>query len=147
MLSIGITGTQRGMTEYQRKVVKYLLKKYYDKGAYFHHGDCIGVDVEAADFAKRIGYHVIAHPCILEEKRGFYEHNDEIRIPIQPLARNKNIVNYSEIMIVVPKEEKEILRSGTWATYRYLRAEKKLHAIVWPKEKTNLFGIQCLAIV
>lgn len=50
-------------------------------------------------------------------------------IPIKPpLVRNHDIVDSTELLIACPKEQVEVLRSGTWATIRYAR---KKEITVW----------------
>lgn len=51
--SVGFTGTQKGINDYQQiqlnKILIYLIKKGY---IYFENGDCIGADAEANKIAK-----------------------------------------------------------------------------------------------
>lgn len=49
------------------------------------------------------------------------------------LARNREIVNASDLMIAAPFEYFEEMRgSGTWATIRYTQRRRKTLIIVWP---------------
>lgn len=131
MFKLGITGTREGMNEKQFDEVARYMKKVFVPGAEFHHGDCIGVDVEAADIAKRLGYIVHAHPSYLKT-RGYYEHNDVIYKERHPLKRNMTIVNSVLQMISVPRLDKEELRSGTWHATRYARKKDKVFMLAWP---------------
>ena len=137
MTKVGFTGTQDGMTERQRIAVANLLMTI--EGCEFHHGDCVGADKEAWEFARLLNYRTICHPPIKSKLRAFTENNEEM--PAKPyLDRNKDIVNESEILIVCPKGMYEVLRSGTWSTKRYAekcnRNGKKIKIIiVWPFEK------------
>jgi hypothetical protein len=44
---------------------------------------------------------------------------------LRPLARNTCIVLNCEHLIAAPKEDSEVLRSGTWSTIRRARKEHK----------------------
>ena len=41
--------------------------------------------------------------------------------PRDYLDRNKDIVNNCDLLIAAPKENTEVLRSGTWSTVRYAK--------------------------
>ena len=129
-MHVGFTGTQQGMTEKQKEVVLLLLESVESGGA-FHHGDCIGADAQAATIARSIGYPIKGHPPINDSKRAFFDSDDESE-PKEYLVRNHDIVDESEIMIAAPKEEKEILRSGTWSTIRYAMKQDMPLYIVYP---------------
>lgn len=86
----------------------------------FHHGDCIGADFEAAHIARKLGYTIVCHPPTIDAKREFFP--SDVTFPALPyLARNKAIVNATEVLFAAPKETEEVIRSGTWATVRYAR--------------------------
>lgn len=139
MTSVGFTGTQKGMTEYQKQRVFNLLQVI--EGTEFHNGLDIGSDQQAHLMAKQLGYRLIGHPPT-NNYRTAMVYCDELRELKPYLERNKDVVDESEVLIVAPREMKEELRSGTWATYRYAKKRvKEGHKIrieiVWPKEKEN----------
>lgn len=130
-MKIGFTGTQQGMTDIQKdKLKEYLmsLSNMFTSDIFeaceFHHGDCIGADDQAGCIAYDIGYIVVTHPPINESKRAFSAY--DIQLPAKPyLDRNHDIVDECEVLIATPKEQGEVLRSGTWATIRYARSKGK----------------------
>jgi hypothetical protein len=112
------------MTPKQRQAVIRLLLELAEGTrmpyGIFHHGDCLGSDVEAAGSAKQTGYFVIGHPGRNEVWRAWFA-SDETRIPDDNLARNRAIVREADVLIACPRGATEQLRSGTWATVRYAR--------------------------
>src|SRR5690349_20692433 len=103
IMEVGFTGTREGMTQAQRSAVQEILstRTGIEKG---HHGDCVGAD---ADFHKLLveqGIRVKGHPPIKDDFRAFCEF-DEFERPKNYYARNRDIVNESDIMIVTPKED------------------------------------------
>lgn len=106
------------------------LKKYFDALNIdtldeFHHGNCVGADALACNFAHMAGFKTISHPCDVASMRAFGTINDETRPIKKPLHRNHDIVNECEILIASPESLEEIIRSGTWATVRYARKQNK----------------------
>ena len=49
----------------------------------------------------------------------------EVREPLPYMVRNENIVKEAGVLIAAPASDKEVMRSGTWATVRRGRAAKK----------------------
>lgn len=137
MISIGFTGTREGLTEEQREEVTKLLVSHcpddpQEAMSQFHHGDCIGADYEAAQIAQEMGYHVVGHPPVNTKARAFFESDNE-RPPKGYLARNEDIVIFSEILIACPKSiVEEIKGSGTWWTVRCARKAGKPIYLVLP---------------
>ena len=129
-MSLGFTGTQVGLTGPQRNTLKYILNSFYEKEFKIRHGDCIGADEEANNLAREIGFKTIAHPPINSVKRAFCSVDQELPAK-EYLERNHDIVNYSRVLIACPKEAQEVLRSGTWATIRYARKQKKETIIIY----------------
>jgi len=139
-MHIGFTGTQKGMTDFQKKEVATILlfhKPFFirgDKSKNFqaHHGDCIGADAEFEKLAKEYGFKTYAHPALDTGSKRAYCKSDVI-LPAKPaLERNKDIVNKVNIMIATPKENHEVLRSGTWATIRYAKKSGNIIHVIYP---------------
>ena len=127
---IGFTGTQKGLSPSQGKQVINILSLYIEKGAEFHHGDCIGADAQAHEIARRLGYKIVIHPPDDPRKRAWCE-GDEWKEEKPYLVRNENIVLNCTFLIACPKENQEVLRSGTWATIR--KAKKRMRRVrtIW----------------
>lgn len=127
-LHIGMSGTQEGMTEAQiNSVIQFMEDNQQFNNA--HHGDCIGAD---ADFHSLVlDRWTVGHPPIKSSKRAFCDF-DEQREPKDYLVRNKDIVDESDFMIIVPRGFEEELRSGTWSTARYARSQGTHGLIFWP---------------
>lgn len=129
LLKLGFTGTQAGMTRYQRKQLLHHLNRWVGEGythLEIHHGDCIGADEQfhdlCVDFWPSDRLTVVVHPPVNETKRAFVAFPGQTVLPARPyLERNHAIVDAVDGMLASPKELREQLRSGTWATVRYAR--------------------------
>ena len=126
-MKLGFTGTQQGMTDIQKKLVSIQIEECTE----FHHGDCIGADAEAANLASLLNKHIVSHPPIKDYRRARTMAN-EIRQAKDYLIRNHDIVNETHKLLAAPKEKKEVLRSGTWATIRYAKKIGRTIIIVYP---------------
>jgi hypothetical protein len=131
-MKVGVTGTREGATEYQLNKLRSVLK--YLNGSEFHHGDCKGVDEQAAKIAKELGYKIICHPPSDDYLRAFFPY-DETRDPAGYLKRDRAIVDECEILLVVPLQEEWQPKGGTWYTHDYAVKIYKPFNIIWPKEK------------
>lgn len=138
-MKVGFTGTQRGMTVHQERVVYQLLENF--RPSELHHGDCIGADAKCHEIFRRQTDRrwVVIHPPINESKRAFCAKSgmDQLRKPKDYLDRNHDIVDEVDVMISTPGEAQEQLRSGTWATIRYARRQKKRIFIILPDGQTT----------
>jgi hypothetical protein len=117
----------------QRDTVRSILLnvKTIEPEFEFHHGDCIGADVEAHEIARGIGCgHIISHPSTLAHMRG-YMVADRAAQPLPPLDRNRVIVSETDLLVAAPADFIEQRRSGTWATVRYARAMQRPALIVF----------------
>lgn len=113
---IALTGTRHGMSTLQLDAVKLILSDYKNLGAeVFRHGDCPGADVEAAAIAQKLGYDIIIHPG-----PSGVGSKANLRHSVLPfLERNRAMVNATQYLLVAPFKNLQIMRSGTWATFRY----------------------------
>ena len=136
---VGITGTRNGMNELQRQEVRQVLHDLAYAASedgivpHFHHGDCVGVDVEAAAIAEELGYVVIGHPPNKDDLRGFYK-SHIIKPSKGYFERNRDIVDSVEVMLVVPKENEHQSKGGTWYTCDYATKRGVLTSIFYPGE-------------
>lgn len=128
---IGVTGTRNGMNSSQRERVTQFLQENKSEGAEFHHGDCIGVDVEVAEIAHSLGYYVVNHPPVDESLRAFHK-SDKILDPKTYFARNRDIVDDTDLLIVVPMDDAHQSRGGTWYTHDYAGKKGKPVSVFFP---------------
>jgi hypothetical protein len=131
---VGVTGSRDGCTPKQLQSLCDLLRlmQSRDHISQLHHGDCVGADAQANRIANDLRIRTVAHPPKNPTLRAFCT-SRECRTPRGYTERNHEIVDECGQLIVLPKEEKEIVRSGTWATCRYARSRGDvLVFIVWP---------------
>jgi hypothetical protein len=115
---IGLAGTRFGGNSLQLLGLEELWA--FLRPHELHHGDCDGVDAEGHDLMRRLDPSVTihAHPPTNELWRAFRT-ADVTWKPLPYLDRTLVIVQSVNVMCVVPAEEDERLRSGTWAAVRY----------------------------
>jgi hypothetical protein len=121
MIRVGFTGTQQGMTDEQKAAVDHLMGLLTTDAVEVHHGDCVGADADMHDIAENYCADVVIHPPDNDSKRAFCT-GGEMREPKPYLARNRDIVDETEVLIACPYGE-ERQRSGTWSTVRYARSK------------------------
>ena len=98
----------------------------------FHHGDCIGADATAHDYAANLKFHIVIHPPLDAKARAFKPGKV---LECKPyLVRNHDIVDVADTLIACP-DGPERLRSGTWATVRYALRQRKQVYLIWPDGK------------
>lgn len=146
---IGFTGTQNGMTDWQKDQFLLTIDKLSISA--LSHGDCIGADAQANEIAKVYGVNFFdIWPSTIAHKRanvwrleqGYHKIPYEDRIihvqvfpTMAALERNKKIVDQCAVLIACPKEHQHTVRSGTWATIRYAWKIKKDVMIIPPLER------------
>ena len=134
-MKIGITGTRNGFSDKQKETfLKYLEEHNLLKTVTeFHQGNCIGVDVEAARiFYEKTDAVIHAH---LPEKKGLLGTTKYNHVNCKPknyLARNRDIVNSSDIMFAIPREMKHQSFGGTWYTHDYSLKQTKKTITIFP---------------
>lgn len=141
-MKIGVTGTRSGMNEHQYKELMDEMKMVLTESSLtnqsveVHHGDCVGVDVEFAEIAKELGFKTICHPPEKNELRAFHK-SDEIREPKSYFARNRNIVDECDLLIVIPYQDSHQTSGGTWYTHDYAVKKQKPVYVIFPMNESN----------
>jgi len=129
------------MTEAQIEEVEELLAFAYMRCfSTLVHGDAVGADRQAHEIAIASDLDVHIWPASGRAQRAYCEGATFIADPMPPLERNRLIVQNSSILIAAPAQDREVLRSGTWATIRYARQAGKRVIIVWPNGHSTAEG-------
>lgn len=131
-LRIGFTGTQQGMTTAQKEAIRDILH-----GVSFIaiHGGCVGADADFHDLCVQMREcdGIIIHPSNIPGKQMRLASDAKlmwVHAPRTPLERNRSIIQDSDRMLATPKEDRMVIRSGTWTTIRYARDAKRPLCIV-----------------
>jgi hypothetical protein len=152
-MRIGITGTRDGMTldqeyRFQRIIIKLDIE---EKITEYRGGDCIGVDDETTylmyDYSMgnlpiiekgnlitngKNPIKLICHPPLKEDLRAWNPHYDLILPAKSYFARNRDIVDNSDVVIVIPKQMSHQTYGGTWQAHDYAVKKGKRVIIIWP---------------
>lgn len=128
-MKVGVTGTREGANEFQLAEVRALLSRL--NGTELHHGDCKGVDEQVAAIAKELGYKIVCHPPESDYLRAYFPY-DETREPLGYLKRDRNIVDETDVLIVVPLQNEWQPKGGTWYTHDYGKKKGKPVSIIYP---------------
>lgn len=137
-MRIGFTGTRNGLTMEQENSLMDVLAGY--SFSEFHHGDCFGSDAEAHGMVVTVfrrdtkivihpGYSV--HAPADTSMRAFCD-GDEIRQPKSYFARNRDIVNETDVLIATPPSKPLPLSGGTAYTVGYAQGQNKTVVIIYP---------------
>jgi len=137
-MKIGFTGTSEGMTVQQKISLRQLL---YDlNAAEFHHGDCIGADAEAHEIALDMKLRIVIHPPIKPDKRAWCKGYDELRIPKNYFARNRDIVEETWYLTGASVADRPLEIGGTWYTIKYAQKTKEPF-VIWPNGTVTRLAI------
>lgn len=133
-MKIGFTGTRKGMTPAQSKEVLGIMRYLRDEERFtaLHHGDCIGADAEAHKIALYLGLAIFVHPPENSALRAYCECFSRRFDPLPYHVRNRNIVEWCEVLIATPAETQEASTGGTWYTIRHARKQKRRIFLIWP---------------
>lgn len=121
---VGFTGTREGMSARQMDQLRFILSALFSRQNVFHFGGAVGADTQAYSIARSYNYDIHWHPCpgVTRDPNEPEEFRDEVWNEVfPPLVRNKHIVQEGNLLIAAPETDREVLRSGTWATVRYAR--------------------------
>lgn len=132
----GVTATHHGLTQAQKDRLRYEFA--VNMVTTLDLGDCIGGDTDAFHIARDMGrpLWLVGHVPINPRARSFLKYDEE-REPLPYLERNKRIVQAGEWMFVLPYEEREQPRGGTWSTYRYTKKIGKPLTLILPNGRVR----------
>ena len=145
MSDYGFTGTRRGMTGPQKITYEEVILR--DAPGILRQGCCIGADTDAAVIYKqamnslRTSYKIIGHPSVSLSGDRSCRSEEALNLCCTlmpektPLARNRNIVNMTHVLVATPLQLEMMpqgMGGGTWYTIQY--ALKCMHTviIIWP---------------
>jgi hypothetical protein len=142
-MKTGFTGTRHELTAAQQRSLESILHPEYGRERWeFHHGACKGADSLAAQIAWGLNYDVFAHPG--QSASGgdnewlcpvALEHSSEVLPTNTHFARNRDIVDATELLIACPNHGEPITKDsqgGTAYTINYARKRGKRIWIVRP---------------
>lgn len=133
-MKIGVTGTRNGLTDFQLDNIQHWLGQFPAE-CELHHGDCVGADATVASIAAQVGWRTVCHPPVKDDLRAYFA-SDETREPLSYFARNRNIVDETELLLVVPYQPKEEFlastQGGTLYTYNYALKKGKPTLVFYP---------------
>jgi hypothetical protein len=148
MIAIGFTGTRNGMTQEQQQMVEGFLMDYENGNPFdiVRHGDCLGSDAQFHEIVRSLFSksmrkpQIHSHPPTNPKLRAFTQ-ADVIHEPKEYKARDRDIVNQSDVLIACPKLMELEQWSGTAYTtkhalevYQMSRqvGQHKEVIIIWP---------------
>lgn len=144
--NIGMTGTRNEPTPEQKFVFEeYLSDIFYhlktgNNEIIFRDGDCVGSDAYCGAYAKLTGCISHIHPPEKNDLRAFRE-CDVMYEPKSYFARNRDIVNASDMMFVIMKDfDLNATIGGTIYTYNYAQKQKKPIIVIFPDGDIRIFG-------
>lgn len=116
----GFSGSRHGMTRDQKRIVAALIKVFQPPEV--HHGCCVGADEQFHLLVRKYAPHciIVGHPPI-NTKLLSKVHCDVTLPPKDYLARNRDIVNASTLLIATPNSHQPTPHSGTWYTAHYAK--------------------------
>lgn len=129
-MKVGFTGTRYGMSESQKKAFRIGIGGV-DVWE-FHHGSCQGADVEAARIIRELKPEclIVAHPGPGGDPHRELSGVDDITTePKTHFARNRDIVNQTDMLAATPLQDEPQSRGGTWYTIGYAKKVGKGVAI------------------
>lgn len=120
----GFSGTRRGMTAEQSATLRKVLRRLRTGCEVdFHHGDCVGADEQSHRIAGELGCKRIVHPPTNNALRAFCK-GEETRGPKEYHARNRDIVEEGDDLLIACPFSATDETGGTWHAIHHARAKK-----------------------
>ena len=137
-MKVGITGTRNGLSDQQLIFVRTHIP--WKEIKEMHTGDCIGVDEQLFHHGAAAGIKQIGHPPIKDDVRAFCSFDVERELK-NYFARNRDIVDESEVLYGFPPTEEDAGKGGTWYTINYGRKVDKPVYIVTPSGNVITYNV------
>lgn len=131
-MKVGFTGARKGSTNSQKSSLLTLLDRIPITDG--HHGNCVGWDAEVHDLLRDHfpEVRIVCHDPKDQGEDFADRRGDEHRPPKTHFARNRDIVDEADNLIVLPSSNEWMPRGGTWYTYDYARKKGVPVIVVWP---------------
>jgi hypothetical protein len=133
---VGISGTRQGATKDQVETLRDFFGS--TRITRLTHGGCHGVDEQADAIYREVHPNPIVSVYPAIGGKGTYHEPEIIHNEMEPLKRNRLIVEDSDLMLIVPARPNEIRRSDTWATYRYSVQQGVINIVILPDGTTRI---------
>lgn len=134
--AVGFTASRTSRPDEQVTAMNEVFKLLWSSGyTTFHHGDCVGGDVQGWLYATQY-FRIVSHPPEIPTLRAFLA-AVEVREPKPYLERNRDIVDETHVLVALP-DGPERVRSGTWSTVRYAHKVARSVYVIWPDGRTEL---------
>lgn len=136
---IGFTGTRNEPNEIQQQNLFKFLDRLARRAVVqldrtsivANSGDCRGSDAVFHKFAVECGFYTVGHVPESAELRAYCQYDRE-NSPLGYFARNRTIVEASDLLLSTPWTNEEMETGGTWYTIKYARKRKLPIIIFWP---------------
>ena len=142
---VGFTGTRFDVTKPQGKMLRQIVQIIKPKEG--QHGDCVGADATMHRILRNSKCRITIRPPNDDSERAFCQGANRVMMPKAHLARNRDIVDNSDVLVATPRTVEEELRSGTWATIRYARKRFLPIIIIDPVGKVTTENIRLNSIM
>ena len=127
LFTLGVTGTQSGMNAEQATKFEQYLKWWSSDGTpdcpltiELIHGEAQGVDTQAATIAQGLGI-TVSTP---DTQTGHF-------------ARNREIVDRCDLLVVIPWQDEWQSEGGTWYTHDYAKKKGVEVIVIWPSAEVH----------
>lgn len=128
---VSVSGTREGASDAQLLALAETLLHYtgLHKTIELHHGDCLGVDQQAAEMAAMMQHTTVSHPPTKDNMRAFHE--SDVVMPAKGyLERDRDLAELCDVLVALPLVHDVNANSGTWYTIRHaMRINKDIIVI------------------
>ena len=127
-MRISFSGTRRGCSGFQLKMLKEWLLAHRGEVTLAAHGGCIGADIQFHLLVRRLygsGFFIAVYPSDAQTRAPLSQYQDANFIDnvAKPLIRNEKIIIVGHgTLLACPRTDFEVQRSGTWHAIRCARS-------------------------